>query len=194
MLVSLFTASAADDAQKTLDSAAAKVRAAGSIKASYTLTSSGTGTTQGTITLGGDRFVMTSPGMTTWYDGTTQWTYVGADNEVNISEPTATELQQINPFVIINSFRSGYTAKSLKAASGLKKISLTAKNAKAQVKSATVTLNASTLMPTEISLTMANGQTATIRVSSLTTGKALPLSTYQFPAKKYPKAEVVDLR
>ena len=187
---------AADNAASVLDKAAQKIRTAKSIEASYSLSSpgSGTGTASGTLTLAGDKFVMTSGDMTIWYDGTTQWVYVKADNEVNITEPTADELQQVNPFVIINSFRQNYNAKTLSAAGATKKISLTAKSSKSDIRSATVTISTSTGMPTEISLKMASGQSATIKISSLTTGQHLPVTTFRFPKASYPGAEIVDLR
>lgn len=184
---------AADNASQTLDKAAAKLRTAKSVTAAYTLSTS-QGSSAGTLTLAGDKFAMNGNQVNIWYDGKTQWTYVSADNEVNVSEPTAQELQQINPFIIINTFRQNYTAKTVSKAKNAQKITLTAKNSKTDIRSATVTINPATLLPSEIVLKMASGQTATIRISSIKIGNALPVSTFRFPAKKYPKAEVIDLR
>lgn len=194
VLAAALPAFSADNAASVLDNTARRIRTAKSIKASYSLSSPGSGTASGTLTLAGDKFVMTSGDMSIWYDGTTQWVYVKADNEVNITEPTADELQQVNPFVIINTFRQNYTAKTLSYAGATKKISLTAKSSKSDIRSATVTISTSTGMPTEISLTMASGQTATIKISSLTTGQQLPVSTFRFPKASYPGAEIIDLR
>lgn len=183
----------ADNASQTLESAATRFRNAKSIKANYALIA-GNNRTSGSVTFSGDKFVMTSPEISTWYDGTTQWTYMPAQQEVSVSEPTAEELQQINPFIIINKFRNSYTAKTLKAPAQQKKILLTAKQKNADIRTATITLNASTLMPTDISITMADGRTATITVSNLTIGKALPAGTFRFNSRQYPKAQIVDLR
>lgn len=193
LLVSL-PAFCADNASSVLDRAARKISSSKSIKAAYTLSSQGAASTSGTLTLAGDKFVMTAPQMTIWYDGTTQWVYLKDDNEVNVTEPTAEELLQVNPFVIINSFKQAYTAKMISDTKTLKKIALTARSTKSDIRSATITLNASTLMPVEISVKMASGHTATIKITSLTTGKQLPLSTFRFNAKAYPGAEVIDLR
>lgn len=193
MMMLPLTIAAADNASQTLDKAAAKLRSAKSVTASYTLSTS-QGSSAGTLTLAGDKFAMNSSQVNIWYDGKTQWTYVSADNEVNVTEPTAQELQQINPFIIINTFRQNYSARTISKAKNAQKITLTAKNSKADIRSATVTVNPATLLPSEISLKMASGQTATIRISSIKIGNALPLSAFRFPAKKYPKAEIIDLR
>ncbi len=194
LLAAALPAFSADNAASVLDKAAQKIRAAKSIKASYSLSSPGSGTTSGTLTLAGDKFVMTSGDMTIWYDGTTQWVYVKADNEVNITEPTAEELQQVNPFVINTTFRQNYNARRLSSAGATKKISLTAKKSTSDIRSATVTISTSTGLPTALSLTMASGQTASIKISSLKTGQQLPVSTFRFPKASYPGAEIVDLR
>ncbi len=194
VLTAAMPAFSADNAASILDKTAQKVRTAKSIKASYTLSSPGSGTASGTLTLAGDKFFMTSADMSVWYDGTTQWVYIKADNEVNVTEPTADELQQINPFVIINTFRQGYKAKTLSSSATAKKISLTAISSKSDIRSATVTISASTSMPTEITLKMASGQTVTIKISSLSTGSQLPVATFRFPKASYPGAEIIDLR
>lgn len=187
--------SAAESASQLLERSAGKFSAAKSIKANYTLTSSEGGTTKGSVIFSGEKFAMTSPEILTWYDGTTQWSYLVANEEVNVSEPTPEELQQINPFAIINKFRNAYTAKLLSSDASSKKILLTAKNArKSDILMATVTLNAATLFPSKITLTLNGGQTVSIAISSVTQGKALPISTFRFPAAKYPGAEVIDLR
>lgn len=187
--------SAAESASQLLEQAAGKFSTAKSIKANYTLTSSEGGMTKGSVVFSGEKFAMTSPDILTWYDGTTQWSYLVANEEVNISEPTPEELQQINPFAVINKFRNAYTAKLLSSDAATKKIMLTAKSVrKSDILMATVTLNATTLFPSKITLTFNGGQTVSIAISSVTQGNALPISAFRFPAAKYPGAEVIDLR
>lgn len=184
----------ADNAMQLLENAAANIKSMPSLKANYTITVSGQGSATGVMTLSGDMFVMTSADLMTWYDGTTQWTMVMADNEVNVTEPTADELRQVNPFVIINNFRNSYSASSLKAGPGQKKLLLKAKNAKEPIAETTVTLNAATLLPVQIELKLKNNRTVSIKVTGIQKGKSLPVGVFRFPAKKYPSAEIVDLR
>ena len=56
------------------------------------------GTSEGRIRLKGEKFRLDTEGITTWFDGRTQWTYLENSDEVNVSEPTAEELQSINPY------------------------------------------------------------------------------------------------
>lgn len=184
---------AAESATAILDKAAAQARSAKSLKATYTITADGH-SQSGTLTIAGDRFIISSPQVSSWYDGKTQWTYSTQTGEVNITEPTPEELQQVNPFAIISSFRKLYKATLLKAPAGDHKIRLTANNPKTDIKSVVLTLNAKSLYPTNIELTMSNRRTVTIKVTSVSAGLALPLSDFRFDPKKHPGIPVVDLR
>jgi len=188
-----FAASAADNAMDIINQAAAKFAAAPSISAAYTITTQN-GRVSGRVSFSGDRFTMTSPQLLTWYDGTTQWTYNRTNNEVTITEPTADELSQINPFVIINTFRNAYTARSLTAPKGFAKIELTARDPKSEISSAIVTLNDKTLQPTQIQLTTRSKQHVTIVLNSVTTGQKYNIKAFQFYAPNYPGVQTVDLR
>lgn len=191
-VVSLF-ASAETDALATLGDAAAKFSSAPSISAAYSITAGG-GKYTGRVSFSGDRFTMTSPQILTWYDGTTQWSYNKEENEVTVSAPTADELSQINPFVIISKFRQSFNARNLSAPKGFQKIELTAKDPKSDISSATITLNGKTLMPTQINLTMRDKQVITILLTSVTTGPKYNIKAFQFHAPNYPGVKIVDLR
>lgn len=193
-LAASLSAVAADNAASTLDGVAAKLRKSPSLAASFSLSVPGQSAATGTLTLSGDKFVMRSPKMSIWYDGTTQWTYMASDNEVSIDTPTARELQQVNPLIILNNFRQNFTAKTLKSTATTATIQLTAKNSKDDIRQATVTVNTKTQLPQEISLKLASGQTASIRISSITVGKSLPITTFRYQKSIFPKAYINDLR
>lgn len=194
LLLSCFTPAMAETAQQLLNRAAEKIRTSPSIKIGYAISAS-SGNTTGTMTLAGDKFVMSSPEIKIWYDGTTQWSYLISQGEVNITEPTADELQQVNPLVIINRFRNSYTSAFVKTdAKNVKKILLTSKSKNADISSATITINTTTLLPTAIVITLRSGQKMTINVNSATVGSALQVSTFRFPTKTYPNVELIDLR
>lgn len=184
---------AAEKASDILDRTAKKFSSAPSISAYYTI-SSANGTSSGEMLFAGQKFHIKSPELLTWYDGTTQWSYLPSENEVNISEPTAEELQSVNPFTIISTFKRGYTAKVVKTDKSVKVITLTAQSKKAEIQSATLTINASTMLPSRIDLKMLSGQKATITITRLSIGKQVNINAFRFPAKKYPGVETVDLR
>lgn len=193
MLTALSSAVAKNPAV-ILDETAKKIASTPSVEVQYSFTVSDRSST-GTLTLQGDRFHLSSPEMKVWYDGRTQWTYSAASNEVNITEPTPDELAQINPLVIINTFKKLYNAKSLKSAAGYNKIELTPKNARSeQIKNVVLTVNASTHYPHSIVLTLDNGTKMSINVKSIKGGINHPATTFVFNKKQLPKAEIVDLR
>ncbi len=193
VFLSALTINAAETATGILNSSANKIKTAKSLVASYTITADGH-TQDGIMTISGERFTISSPQMVSWYDGKTQWTYSSHTGEVNITEPTTDELQQINPFAIIRSFSKNYKAQMLKSASGSKKIKLTALSPKSDIKNVTLTINAKTLYPSRIDLTMGNRQNVAIQISAVEEGPTLPNTHFRFDAKKYPGVQVVDLR
>lgn len=193
-LLTALSASATNDSAATLDGVAAKLRNAPSMTASFTVTEPSTGTETFSATIAGNKFVIGSSAMKTWFDGTTQWTYIASDNEVTIDEPTDAELTQINPLLILNNFRQNFSSKTESTTASAIKISLTAKTKTGDISSAIVTINPKNQLPQEIVVKFRSGKTATIRISSLTIGKALPITTFRFQKTAYPKAEINDLR
>ena len=42
---------------------------------------------EATIEMKGDKFTLVTPDALTWFNGTTQWTYVERNDEVNVTNP-----------------------------------------------------------------------------------------------------------
>ena len=88
-------------AKAVLDKTAEAFRKAGGVKADFIIKSVTNGLVEGsesgTIQLKGEKFVLKASEVITWFDGKTQWSYVVRNDEVNVSNPTQEELQQINP-------------------------------------------------------------------------------------------------
>lgn len=182
----------AESTSTTLDKITDKISSAPSIQADYTLSSFTDGSVSGSLIISGDKFTMSSPGIISWYDGTTQWTYVKADNEVNVLTPSPEELAMINPFIIIKSFKKNYIVKSEKMADKTRLL-FTAKEKSAPIQSASVIADAS-LLPQNIDLTMSDRRLISIMLTNVNIGKKLPLKYFQFNKKQYPKVEIIDLR
>lgn len=192
-LFSLLTVSAAENADALLATAASKLREAGSVRATCVL--SGNGHTEtARLTMSRGAFVIESPGLEVWFDGKTQWTYSAANDEVNVSEPTAEEIAQINPLAVTDSFRKNYTASVTASTPGTKTILLKSKSSRAEISSAKVTLSTTTHFPVAIDLTFDNGSTMTAAISGLLTGPVLPITTFRYDPKQHPGAEIIDLR
>ncbi|MCH5346453.1 MAG: outer membrane lipoprotein carrier protein LolA [Muribaculaceae bacterium] len=188
------TASAAETAADLLARASSKYSNAKSIVATYTANIGGEPVT-GTLTMAGNRFSIVSKPMSVWFDGKTQWTYSAAAREVNITEPTAEEQAQVNPFAILTSFSKKFNVAYEGAATGkLRKIVLTPKTRSGDISRAVITIDTTTLFPTLISITDASRQVTTIKVTRVTPGNGVPASTFTFDKRKYPGVDIVDLR
>lgn len=184
----------ANNAASLLDKAAQKFQQAKSITADFTISGNGN-LSSGNIAISGDRFKIKMNEISIWYDGRTQWTYSQPVNEISITEPTPDELQQVNPFAIISAFRKAYSATTLNNGNNIATLQLTPLSSHDEAISKVVlTLNKSTLFPTQIVLTLDNGESITIKVISVKIGNTLPLSTFTYNELSYPNAEIIDLR
>ena len=184
---------AADSPAQILRRSADKLKSAKSLHITYTATADGY-TYEGTLVTQGNMFTISSPQMKSWYDGKTQWTYSSQIGEVNIITPTAEEVRQINPIAIISSFTNDYTVTALKSPAGTSSVLLTAKNRKADIRSADITIDNKSLYPTRILLTMSNNQTVTIDIKDIKAGDVIPADNFRFNKSRYPGVQVVDLR
>ena len=167
---------AADNAARTLDQAAQRFSKAPSVSAAYTVTSP-SGNVAGNIVVSGQRFRISSPEMSTWFDGKT----------------TPDELLQINPFEIISSFRKNYNASTIKSDKSQTVIRLTSRDPKASITQAVLTLTSATLLPSRIQLTGPSGR-VTINLGSVKTGKAMTAADFRFNTRNHPGVSVNDMR
>ena len=113
------------DARKILDETASLFTSKGGVKATFKADNFTEGNLQGSATgtmcIQGNKFQMTTPDMITWYNGETQWSYMKANEEVNVSVPTPEEQQSMNPYTFVNLYKEGYHYQ-------LKKTTLRGKN------------------------------------------------------------------
>lgn len=175
------------DARKTLDNLSSRITNGGGATAQFTL-SGGQGTLSGTVAIKQKKFRVSTSAMTVWYNGTTQWVYVKANEEVNISTPSAAAQMSMNPYAFLAIYKKGY-ALSIKKEGQTK----------------TVTMVSKTNAITDIVITLGKGDVpvmvrfrqkgawTTIRLSAFKIARQSD-ARFVFDAKKYPKAEVIDLR
>ena len=190
LLVSLFAE--AQEATKILDKSAATLRAAGNVKIAFTLEADG-GSSAGYIKLQRQKFVINMGGTITWFDGKTMWTYVKANDEVNVTNPSADAVAKMNPYAFLSFYKKGYTAKMGKSTTKEHEVLLTGKSG-SPFKKVVVRLNKSTKYPTVITMTSSKGDVTTIRCNSFLKNQKYTNATFQFNKKNYPNVEVVDLR
>lgn len=181
------------DARTILDRTAEAFRKSGGVRMTFTVRASG-GTSTGTIRLKGDRFLLEAEGMTTWFNGHTQWSYLASADEVNISEPTAEELQTINPYALLSIYKQGYRLALEKADAYQYGVRLTATDRRRELQSVVVYVTKDGYRPVRVSTTQRGGETAVISIDSYRSGENYSDALFVFDKKKYPTAELIDLR
>ena len=179
-------------ADEILTDATGRYQTVKSISAQFSMQDN-SGMVSGDIVISGDRFHLETPVLKVWYDGRTQWTLVTETNEVNVTEPTVEELQQVNPFAIISAFRNNYKASLLKSTANEYKIQLVPISSSG-VTSVILQLNRPTLYPKSVEIHSKNTSPIVINVKNVSEGKSLPIGAFMFNQSQYPEAEIIDLR
>lgn len=152
---------------------------------------------EGTIQMRGDKFVMITPDVRIWYDGTTMWTLLAATDEVNLTTPSGDDLF-INPMTLFRTYKKGfnyaYTGES-KADNGKAAydVRLTSK-VKSDIDKIEIQIEKATSLPTKMTIYMKDGARHLIRISKMQTGINQPDSFFKFNPKDYPDVIEIDLR
>lgn len=190
LLASIATwADNASEARKVLDKTAAAVSRKGGATAAFTISGTKIKRQSGTIAVKGNKFCATTPGAKVWYDGRTQWTYLSASQEVNVTTPTAEKQQMMNPYTFLTLYKSGY-ALSMKRSGKTTQVTMKA-TGKKSIREMYITIDAA-YRPTQVRMNNGKGWT-TIAVTNFQACN-LSDSMFRFNSKDYPKAEVIDLR
>jgi outer membrane lipoprotein-sorting protein len=150
----------------------------------------------GTIKLFNEKFYLQTGDISTWFDGKTQWVYMEKLNEVTISEPTAEELQEINPLILVKNYakthRVGFDSDT--SDDGLHHISLYPLNNGADYFRIQFAIVQKTYAFREIRISHRSGERVSIRLEAY---RKIPSPTnemFSFPASKYPRTSINDLR
>lgn len=180
----------AQTAKNVLDKAAANITVKSGVQANFKMTGS-MGNTSGTIAVKGRKFHATTPQAIIWFDGKTQWTYMKNNDEVNVTNPTESQLQAINPYNFINLYRNGYDATLNKSGKDYV-VHLTASSKDKKIREMFITINKNSYNPTQVKLLQ--GSKWTIFDITDLKKQNIPDTQFRFNAKDFPKAEVIDLR
>ena len=180
----------AQTAKSLLDKAAANITVKSGVQAQFKMSGS-MGNTSGTIAVKGRKFHATTPQAIVWFDGKTQWTYMKNNDEVNVTTPTESQLQAINPYNFINLYKNGYTATLNKSGKDFV-VHLTASSKDKKIRELFITVNKSSYHPTQVKLLQGTKWT----IFDITDLKKQNIADaqFRFNAKDYPQAEVIDLR
>ncbi len=182
---------AAESASTILASVRKKMLATPGVEALFTINGE-SGPSQGRIDMQGKAFALTTPAVSVWYDGKTQWTLVHSSNEVSITEPEPDEVSTMFP--ILSDPESHYTSRRLSDIRGKRRVELVPKNKELGIKRYVVHIDPATSWPTAIVAEFEGGRRMDIVVDSM---KGLPkreVSLFRYDTKKFPAMEIIDLR
>lgn len=198
LILFLFMATAALNAatpspETVVSKAASVIGNAKGITANFRMTS-GKHTTSGTIKSAGKKFSVILPEVSTWYNGKNLYTYNPRTNETTLTVPTATELLESNPLLYVKGGAGAYTYSfSKNPKKGKYVVDLTPRKKNTGIRKLVFTIDAKSYTVERIEVT-ADGGASVIDVTSFKTDVVPPASEFEYPSRKYPKAEIVDLR
>ena len=195
MLVALMVAmgAMAQSPSSVVDKVLASLKGGKAVSATYQLTSS-RGSSRGSLVMSGNKFRVLASDVKCWYNGTTMWSYSPATEEVNVTTPTAADLQMTNPYSAAQNFKNGYIISKGGSGKGTYTIRFTPKK-KSNVKHMLVTVSTSTYLITKAVVEQTDGQKFTITISNYNKNAAASASTFEFDKSQVPAGtEVVDLR
>ena len=190
LLLFLAAASYGQTAKEVLDKTASVVSAKSGAQASFSIKGDNMNT-NGTIAIKGRKFHATTPQAVVWFDGKTQWTYVKKNDEVNVANPSESELAAINPYSFIYMYKKGYSYTLSKKGNSFE-VHLTATNKQRSIQEMYLVINQKSYVPSQIRLKQKKGWT----IIDIRNFKATALSDgiFRFNSKDFPSAEVIDLR
>lgn len=191
MMLLLCVGVQAEGAKSILDKAAATVSNPNGVQANFQMISKQYGSTYGSISIKGRKFHASTPEAIVWFDGKTQWTYMKNNDEVNVSNPTEAELQAINPYNFINIYKQGFKLSSKKVNNSYE-VHLKATDKKRKIQEMYIIVDQQSYRPTHVKMYQ-NGKWTVLLISSLKS-TSLNDGIFQFNAKDFPQAEIIDLR
>ena len=183
LLLCAFTAmgAVAQTAKSVLDQTAS-VLSRGCVVANFTARGA-MGNSNGNITVQGKKFVLTK----------TEWSLAQGSGEVNVTNPSASEIAGINPINFINLYKQGYNS-TLSDKGATYEVHLTSSNKHNAIKEAYITINKSNHHPQSVRLRTNTSNWSTINIASLQSVGKKNDAFFRFNAKDFPKVEVVDMR
>ena len=153
----------------------------------------------GQILLKGAKFYLDTPEQTVWFDGKTQWVYMKSVEEVSILEPQPQDIQSLNPIPVFELYKTDYDYKYIGEKTDIQKrkvweIALSPKNKKEDIKQVNVQINPDDRMPVFFRVINKDKSEYRIYINKYQVQSNLTDNQFVFDKKKYPQAEVNDLR
>lgn len=200
LLLAIATLMQAQDAREVLDKTADAIRRGGPSLIEFSATAfegsdAGEAMT-GTMAIDGKKYHLQSNGITIWYDGQTQWSYIHDSEEVNMTNPTEGETQMVNPYAFLNIYKEGYRLsikkKTLRGFDTYE-VRLRARSKDQDVSEIYVDVKRDDFTPLCIRARQDNNWSR-ISIKSIKGGQHFASDRFTYNAAQHPDLEVIDLR
>lgn len=154
-------------------------------------------TIPGVLLLKEEKFKLSIKGVETYFDGKTQSVFMKNEKEVTVSIPAKEDLKDINPILLMKSYKTDYKMRYMGASrengNMVETIELYPNDLNSQYSIITVKISQDKLQLKSMSLKGKNGVNTLLTINKLT-NKALEDTQFVFDVKNYPNVEVIDLR
>lgn len=197
LLSGVATLMAQSNADNYLDNVVSRFREAPGVTADFTLKGDKQSGIymQGTLKMKGEKFALATNDMSTWYDGKTMWSYAVGMQEVNITEPTKQELAEINPYMLLDTYKQSFSVSELQSLhKGERRFALVPTKRNTAIKQIVLTVATASMSPVSFEITDNNDRIMLVAITNYNDKITLPDSTFNFDAKQYKGVEIVDLR
>ncbi|GGF25687.1 LolA family protein [Hymenobacter cavernae] len=198
------SASAQQDpkAGKILDQMSAKYQALNAFKATFTQTLENDAAKvkdnmSGDITVSGQKYHLKMNGQEVINNGKTVWTYMKAENEVNISDYDPDE-QDISPSQIYTLYKKGYkytyVQETKEAGEPCDVIELSPEDRTNQIYKVRMTVSKTDKSVKSWKMFKKNGNRYTVSIKKFQANPPVDANTFAFDKAKYKGVKVIDLR
>lgn len=151
----------------------------------------------GSVSLKGEKFKLSLLDVDTYFDGRTQSVFMKKEKEVTISAPDKEDLKEINPLLLIKSYKTNYKMKYVGVENignkQFEKIELYPNDLKNGYSIITLSIGKESMMLKSICLKGKNGVTTSFVVDKIE-NKDLSDTLFVYNTANYPGVEVIDLR
>ncbi len=149
----------------------------------------------GTFVIKANKFALEMDEMKVWFDGKTQWSYLIANKEVSITEPTEKELGETNPMAILSDYKNKCNIRFSKTKSTQNYIiEMTPKIKNKDFTKVEVGINKTTENLASIKVINVNGSSTLLSLSNYQKGIKVTDETFAFDKSKFKGVVVNDLR
>jgi outer membrane lipoprotein-sorting protein len=152
-------------------------------------------TAAGSVILSKDKYKLELPDNIVWFDGSTSWSYLQAEQEVTITKPDKKDNTfQSRPSLIFTMYKKDYKCRLVEEKTDSYQVDLYPLDIKSDILRIRLTIGKSQYNLISLEYKRRDGIIATIQVLDYNLKQAQTGDLFIFKAEKYKGAEIIDMR